>query len=111
MDALRQLAHQKILDIRLYVERLGSYRLIIGVINSSLVRHRSASSNEGHWTRVGQRPLTRFLLTRGCVRGPKLRKFSPHFKAEAVQFVIETGRPFVEVARELGIHEGSPAAG
>ena len=29
------------------------------------------------------------------------RKFSPQFKAEAVQFVIETGRPIAEIAREL----------
>ena len=29
------------------------------------------------------------------------RKFSPRFKAEAVQFVIETGRPIAEIAREL----------
>ena len=33
------------------------------------------------------------------------RKFSPQFKAEAVQFVILTGRPVVEVANELDIHE------
>ena len=35
------------------------------------------------------------------------RKFSPQFKAEAVQFVIETGRPIAEVARELEINEGT----
>ena len=29
------------------------------------------------------------------------RRFSPQFKAEAVQFVIETGRPIAEIAREL----------
>ncbi len=34
------------------------------------------------------------------------RKFSPQFKAEAVQFVIETGRPINEIAKELEIHEG-----
>ncbi len=37
----------------------------------------------------------------------KRRKFSPEFKAEAVQFVVSTGRPIVEVARELGIHDGT----
>jgi transposase-like protein len=31
------------------------------------------------------------------------RRFSPQFKAEAVQMVLETGRPIVEVARDLGI--------
>ena len=35
------------------------------------------------------------------------RKFSPQFKAEAVQFVIETGRPIAEIARELAINEGT----
>jgi transposase len=35
------------------------------------------------------------------------RKFSPQFKAEAVQFVIETGRPITEIARELEINEGT----
>jgi transposase len=35
------------------------------------------------------------------------RKFSPQFKAEAVQMVIETGKPTAEVARDLGIHDGT----
>ena len=33
------------------------------------------------------------------------RRFSPQFKAEAVQMVLETGRPIAEVA-DLGIHDG-----
>ena len=35
------------------------------------------------------------------------RKFSPQFKAEAVQFVIESGRPVAHVARELQINEAT----
>ena len=35
------------------------------------------------------------------------RKFSPQFKAEAVQMVLDTGKPIAEVARDLGIHEGT----
>jgi transposase-like protein len=35
------------------------------------------------------------------------RKFSPQFKAEAVQMVIETAKPVAEVARDLGIHDGT----
>ena len=35
------------------------------------------------------------------------RRFSPQFKAEAVQMVIETKRPIAEVARDLGIHDGT----
>ena len=34
------------------------------------------------------------------------RKFSPQFKAEAVQMVIETGKPIAEVARDLGVNDG-----
>jgi len=30
------------------------------------------------------------------------RRFSPQFKAEAVQMVLETGKPIAEVARDLG---------
>jgi transposase-like protein len=35
----------------------------------------------------------------------KRRRFSPQFKAEAVQLVIESGRPVAEVARDLGIND------
>src|SRR3954453_15366163 len=35
------------------------------------------------------------------------RRFSPQFKAEAVQMVIETGKPIAQVARDLGIHDGT----
>jgi transposase len=35
------------------------------------------------------------------------RKFSPEFKEEAVKAVIETSRPIAQVARELGIVEGT----
>jgi transposase-like protein len=35
------------------------------------------------------------------------RKFSPQFKAEAVQMVIETGKPIAAVAQDLGIHDGT----
>jgi transposase-like protein len=35
------------------------------------------------------------------------RRFSPQFKAEAVQMVIETGKPIAQVARDLGVHDGT----
>jgi transposase-like protein len=35
------------------------------------------------------------------------RQFSPQFKAEAVQMVVESGRPIAQVARDLGIHDGT----
>ena len=39
------------------------------------------------------------------------RKFSPQFKAEAVQLVIETGKPIAEVARDLVFMMGRWAIG
>lgn len=35
------------------------------------------------------------------------RKFSPQFRAEAVQLVVETGKPVAEVARDLGVNDGT----
>jgi transposase len=37
----------------------------------------------------------------------RYRKFSPEYRDEAVKMVIETGRPIAEVARDLGINEGT----
>ena len=38
---------------------------------------------------------------------PKYRKFTPEYREEAVKMVIQTQRPTAEVARELGINEGT----
>jgi transposase len=35
------------------------------------------------------------------------RKFDEDFKQGAVRLVVETGRPIAQVARELGINEGT----
>ena len=37
----------------------------------------------------------------------KYRKFSPEFRDEAVQLVIDGSRPIAQVARELGVNEGT----
>jgi transposase-like protein len=37
----------------------------------------------------------------------KRRKYSSEFKAEAARLVVETSRPIVDVAREIGVHEGT----
>jgi transposase-like protein len=37
----------------------------------------------------------------------KPRKYSPQFKAEAVQMVLETGRQAAEVARDLGVNDST----
>lgn len=37
----------------------------------------------------------------------RYRKFSPEYRDEAVKQVIETSRPIAEVARDLGINEGT----
>jgi transposase len=35
------------------------------------------------------------------------KKFSSEYREEAVKLVIDTSRPIVEVARELGLNEGT----
>src|SRR3954452_3649308 len=35
------------------------------------------------------------------------RRFSPQFRAEAVQMVLETGKPIAEDDRDLGINDGT----
>lgn len=37
----------------------------------------------------------------------KYRKFSPEFRDEAVRLVIDGSRPIAQVARELGINDGT----
>lgn len=37
----------------------------------------------------------------------KYRKFTPEYRCEAVKMVTETSRPIAEVARELGVNEGT----
>jgi transposase len=37
----------------------------------------------------------------------KYRKFSPEFRNEAVRLVIDGSRPIAQVARELGVNEGT----
>jgi len=39
--------------------------------------------------------------------GTKRVKYSPEFKSEAVRMVIDGSRAIADVARELGVHEGT----
>lgn len=39
--------------------------------------------------------------------GTTRRKYTPEYKAEAVELVINSGRPIAEIARDLGINEGT----
>jgi transposase len=37
----------------------------------------------------------------------KRRRFSPEFKSEAVRLVVDSSRPIADVAREVGVHDGT----
>ena len=39
--------------------------------------------------------------------GSTRRKFSPEFKAEAVELLINSGKPIAGIARDLGISDGT----
>jgi transposase len=39
--------------------------------------------------------------------GSARRKYTQEYKAEAVELVINSGRPVAEIARDLGINEGT----
>lgn len=39
--------------------------------------------------------------------GSTRRKFTPEYKTEAVELVINSARPVAEIARDLGINEGT----
>jgi transposase len=38
--------------------------------------------------------------------GSTRRKFTPEFKSEAVELLINSGKPIAEIARDLGIGDG-----
>jgi transposase len=39
--------------------------------------------------------------------GSTRRKFTPEFKAEAVELLVNSGKPIAEIARDLGISDGT----
>ena len=39
--------------------------------------------------------------------GSTRRKFTPEFKAEAVELLMNSGKPVAEIARDLGIGDGT----
>ena len=53
----------------------------------------------------GTKILGRSLKLRGCVHARAATAVQPQFKADAVQMVIETGKPIAEVAADLGIRD------
>jgi transposase len=51
--------------------------------------------------------VARWSTRRKSEMGSTRRKFTPEYKAEAVDLVISSGRPVAEIARDLGINEGT----
>ncbi|WP_220093516.1 transposase [Flexivirga caeni] len=51
--------------------------------------------------------MTLWLLQKGLVVGQARKKYTQQYKDEAVGLVVESGRPIAEVARDLGVHEGT----
>lgn len=47
------------------------------------------------------------LSGKGSRLSRKRRNFTPEYREEAVKLVIETSRPVAQVARELGLVEGT----
>jgi transposase len=47
------------------------------------------------------------LFGKGSWLSQKRRNFTPEYREEAVKMVIETSRPIAQVARELGLVEGT----
>ena len=52
-------------------------------------------------------PLTRVIYRSGVVMPETRRKYDPEFKEGAVRIVRETGKPIAQIARDLGVHEGT----
>ena len=76
-------------------------------------KHQSAANPNGPATPSTPASRLGFPSYRGEVDfeevgdGRKDRKFDEDFKAGAVQLVEETGKPIAQVARELGVNEGT----
>jgi transposase len=47
------------------------------------------------------------MLPERRVTMSRYRKFTPEYREEAVKLVLESDRPIAEIARELGINEGT----
>jgi transposase len=47
------------------------------------------------------------LIRKGKLMSQQRRKFSPEFREEAAKMVIDPPRPIAQVARELGLNEGT----
>jgi transposase len=39
--------------------------------------------------------------------GTALKKYTQEYKAEAIELVVSSGRPVAEIARDLGLNEGT----
>jgi hypothetical protein len=58
-------------------------------------------------TFVDSHPSGMIVYRRRTVMGSTLRKFTPEFKAEAVELLINSGKPIAEIGRDFGISDGT----
>src|SRR3954452_23925764 len=68
-------------------------------------RGRTPDSTKLHW--ASPRSVETSRLFEGGAMVRQYRKFDEDFKAGAVRLVFETGKPIAQVARDLGINDGT----
>jgi transposase len=79
----------------------GDWPIVTAGKRASLAHYRSTSGGLGFPHSVETSPMRRWAMTQSR------RKFDEDFKQGAVRLVRETGKPIAQVARELGINEGT----
>jgi transposase len=74
---------------------------------SSTARFSASASSSRPWTLGFPSQRGEILLEGGSPMGEARRKFDKDFREGAVRLVRETGKPVAQVARDLGVNEGT----